>query len=206
MRNAIGLVETIGLIGAVEALDVALKSANVNFLNIEFVKGGIVTITISGDVGAVKAAVESSETATKKLGCYRTSHVIPRPCDDVFDLLNKKPKETSEIVDNVAMAETETTVTYETVETETETALTYETVETEVVQNESLIVKSEKNINETQEAVKENVENNINFNEMRVGELKEYVYKHIGGYSRNELKKMNKVMLLAIVEKAKANN
>lgn len=88
--NALGLVETIGYIAAIEALDVCLKSASVEVVGIQKVGQGIVTIEVSGDVGAVKSAVEAAKYAAEKVGVLRATHVIPRLHADVHDALFKK--------------------------------------------------------------------------------------------------------------------
>lgn len=88
--KALGMIETIGMVGAIEALDVALKTANVNFLNRHFVKGGIVTVEIVGDVGAVKVAVESATEATKRMGIFVSSHVIARPDESTYSIIKKE--------------------------------------------------------------------------------------------------------------------
>ncbi|MGD9567149.1 MAG: BMC domain-containing protein [Sedimentibacter sp.] len=88
MKNStLGLIETYGFIGAIEALDVALKAANVELVSCEFVKGGIVTIIITGEVACVKAAVEASAVAVDKLGVLRNTHVIAKAYDEVWDIL-----------------------------------------------------------------------------------------------------------------------
>jgi len=88
MKNiALGMVETYGYVGAIEAADVCLKAANVTLLGCEFVKGGLVTIHIRGDVGAVKASIDAAESAVKKIGQLLSTHVIPRPSDDVEKIL-----------------------------------------------------------------------------------------------------------------------
>lgn len=93
MKNALGLIETKGLVGAIEAVDVACKTADVEVLNKHLVKGGIVTVEIVGDIGAVKVAVEAAAEATKKLGVYIGSHVIARPDEEVYNMLKTKKKE-----------------------------------------------------------------------------------------------------------------
>ena len=79
--KALGMIETYGLIGAIEAADVMLKTANVTLLKKEIVKGGLILVSITGDVGAVKTAVEAATTAVNRLGLQVLygSHVIPRP-------------------------------------------------------------------------------------------------------------------------------
>lgn len=88
MKNiALGMIETYGYVGAIEAADVCLKAANVTLLGCEFVKGGLVTIHIRGDVGAVKASIDAAEAAVHKIGRLLSTHVIPRPSDDVEKIL-----------------------------------------------------------------------------------------------------------------------
>jgi microcompartment protein CcmL/EutN len=88
MKNsALGMIETYGYVGAIEAADVCLKAANITLLGCEFVKGGLVTIHIIGDVGAVKASIDAAETAVKKIGRVVSTHVIPRPSDEVEKIL-----------------------------------------------------------------------------------------------------------------------
>lgn len=90
--KALGMIETRGMVGAIEAVDVACKTADVEVLNRHLVKGGRVTVEIVGDVGAVKVAVEAASEAVKRLGVYMGSHVIPRPAEEVYELLGKKVK------------------------------------------------------------------------------------------------------------------
>ncbi len=87
---ALGLVETRGLIGAVEAADVMLKAADTRLLEKVHVGGGLVTITVLGDVAAVQAAVDAAQAAIMKLGegIFVTKNVIPRPLDEVIELFN----------------------------------------------------------------------------------------------------------------------
>jgi microcompartment protein CcmL/EutN len=85
-RQAIGMIETRGLIGAVEALDAALKSANVKFVSQNKVGSGMVSITVEGDVAAVKAAVDAGAEAARRVGEVISVHVIARPHDDVAKL------------------------------------------------------------------------------------------------------------------------
>ncbi|NMS89371.1 BMC domain-containing protein [Clostridioides difficile] len=88
--DAIGLIEVIGYIAAIEASDACLKSANVNLVRIDKVGAGIVTLTICGDVGAVKSALEAGEMAVSRIGTLRVSHIIPRIHNEVIDALFKK--------------------------------------------------------------------------------------------------------------------
>lgn len=78
--NALGFIEAVGLTAAIEAADAAVKSANVRLLGYELARGGgMTTVKIAGDVGAVKAAVKAAEAAAEKVGQVVSIHVIPRP-------------------------------------------------------------------------------------------------------------------------------
>ncbi|PKQ22601.1 MAG: ethanolamine utilization protein EutM [Actinobacteria bacterium HGW-Actinobacteria-5] len=91
MSEALGLVETKGYVGAVEAADAMVKSANVVLIGYQKVGAGLVTVMVRGDVGAVKAAVDAGAAAAAQVGEEVVSkHVIPRPHADVEQLLPKK--------------------------------------------------------------------------------------------------------------------
>ena len=87
MSEALGMIETKGLVGAIEAADAMTKSANVTLIGYEKIGSGLVTVMIRGDVGAVKAAVESGAASASRLGELVATHVIPRPHDDVEKIL-----------------------------------------------------------------------------------------------------------------------
>lgn len=86
---ALGLVETKGLVGSIEAADAMVKAANVRLIGKEKIGGGYVTVMVRGDVGAVKAATEAGAAAAKRVGELVSVHVIPRPHDDVEMILPK---------------------------------------------------------------------------------------------------------------------
>ncbi len=86
------MVETKGLVGAVEAADAMVKAANVILLGSEYVGGGYVTVMVRGDVGAVKAATDAGAAAAKRVGELVSVHVIPRPHSDVEMILPKSSK------------------------------------------------------------------------------------------------------------------
>ena len=91
MNEALGLIETKGYVGAVEAADAMVKSANVVLMGYQKVGAGLVTVMVRGDVGAVKAAVDAGVAAAAQVGEEVLSkHVIPRPHGDVEQLLPKK--------------------------------------------------------------------------------------------------------------------
>ena len=87
--EALGMVETRGLVAANEAADAMCKAANVTLVGTEKIGSGLVTVLVRGDVGAVKAAVEAGESAASKLGELVATHVIPRPHSDVENILPK---------------------------------------------------------------------------------------------------------------------
>ena len=85
--NALGMVETRGLVAAIEAADAMVKAANVNLVGKEQVGGGLVTVMVRGDVGAVKAATDAGAAAAEKVGELVSVHVIPRPHEEVEFIL-----------------------------------------------------------------------------------------------------------------------
>jgi ethanolamine utilization protein EutM len=90
---ALGMVETKGLVGAIEAADAMVKAANVQLIGKVLVGGGLVTVMVRGDVGAVKAATDAGGAAAQRVGELMSVHVIPRPHSDVELILpadNKK--------------------------------------------------------------------------------------------------------------------
>ncbi len=88
-KQALGMIETKGLVGSIEAADAMVKAANVHLIGKVLVGGGLVTVMVRGDVGAVKAAVEAGGAAAKRVGELISVHVIPRPHDDVEAILPK---------------------------------------------------------------------------------------------------------------------
>lgn len=86
-NEALGMVETKGLVGAVEAADAMVKAANVRLLGKEKVGSGLVTVMVRGDVGAVKASVEAGSSAAKRVGELVSVHVIASPHSDVESIL-----------------------------------------------------------------------------------------------------------------------
>ena len=86
-QEALGMIETRGLVAAVEAADAMCKAANVTLIGTERIGSGLVTVMVRGDVGAVNAAVESGSSAASRLGELVATHVIPRPHTDVEQIL-----------------------------------------------------------------------------------------------------------------------
>ena len=87
--NALGMIETKGLVGAIEAADAMVKSANVQLVGKELAGGGLVTVMVRGDVGAVKAATDAGAAAAEKVGELISVHVIARPHTEVDNILPK---------------------------------------------------------------------------------------------------------------------
>lgn len=92
LEYALGMVETRGLVGSIEAADVMVKTANVHILGTEYIRNGLVTVKIVGEVAAVKAAVDAAGAAAARVGQVVSTHVIPRPAADVEIILKKTQK------------------------------------------------------------------------------------------------------------------
>lgn len=90
--NALGMVETKGLVGAIEAADAMVKAANVTIVGKEHIGGGLVTVMVRGDVGAVKAATDAGAAAADRVGELISVHVIPRPHMEVETILPKSAR------------------------------------------------------------------------------------------------------------------
>jgi len=87
MNNALGMIETKGMVGAIEAADAMVKAANVHLIGKVLVGGGLVTVMVRGDVGAVKAASDAGAAAAERVGELISVHVIPRPHSEVEIIL-----------------------------------------------------------------------------------------------------------------------
>jgi len=93
---ALGMVETRGLVGSIEAADVMVKTANVHVLGTEYIKNGYVTVQVIGEVAAVRAAVDAARAAAARVGHVVSTHVIPRPADDI-EMILKNPVPVSQM-------------------------------------------------------------------------------------------------------------
>ena len=123
-KDAIGLIETRGLVAAVEAVDACLKAANVEFTSFKYTTGGLVCIIVNGDVGAVRAAVDAGSVAAAKLGDVVGVHVIPRPAGDttsVIDKINRIPKDAGKDEPSLEEQDNKSSVTDEKADTLIET-------------------------------------------------------------------------------------
>lgn len=95
-KIALGMIETRGLVGSVEAADAMVKAAKVTLVGKEVIGGGYVTVMVRGEVGAVKAAVDAGAAAAKRVGELVSVHVIPRPHSDVEGILPRNSSWTRE--------------------------------------------------------------------------------------------------------------
>ncbi|AHI55657.1 BMC domain-containing protein [Listeria ivanovii] len=100
-NEALGLIEVTGFLGAVVAADTCLKAANVELIQCEVIKGGLTTVELTGDVGAVNAAIEAGKAATESLGCLVSSHVIARMSEETKSLFVPPEQEKEEIIQEV---------------------------------------------------------------------------------------------------------
>ncbi|MGA9365106.1 MAG: BMC domain-containing protein [Bacteroidota bacterium] len=99
LEYALGLVETRGLVGAIEAADAMVKTANVRLIGKERVDAALITIKIVGETAAVRSAVDAGASAAKRVGELISSHVIPRPSDGIEDLIFTKASKSKEEIE-----------------------------------------------------------------------------------------------------------
>jgi ethanolamine utilization protein EutM len=92
MQHALGMIETRGLVAAIEAADAMVKAAKVKLLGRQKVKGGLVAVMVAGDVGAVKASVDAGAAACERVGEMVSVHVIPRPHGDIDAIIPMGPE------------------------------------------------------------------------------------------------------------------
>lgn len=104
LEYALGMVETRGLIASIEAADVMVKTANVKVIGTEYIKNGMVTVKIVGEVAAVKAAVDAASAAAARIGELVTSHVIPRPVQDIEMIINNPAPKSAVVAPKVGPA------------------------------------------------------------------------------------------------------
>lgn len=90
-HDALGMIETKGLIASIEAADAMVKAANVSLVGREMIGSGLITVMVRGDVGAVKAATDAGAAAAERVGQLVSVHVIPRPHGEIESILPTKP-------------------------------------------------------------------------------------------------------------------
>lgn len=187
MINALGLVEVIGYVAAIEACDVCLKSANVHLVGIDKVGSGIVTVSVTGDVGAVKSAVESAQVSVSRIGSLRSTHVIPRLHQDVVEALFKKEENKENFIeeDTTQIKINEDTLLKEDLEKE---------MKIEVLNNELENINEEINENNTNE-------DKDDLSKMSVKELKTLIKKLDNSITHKNLNSLRKEDLIDMVEK-----
>lgn len=159
--QALGLLETKGLIAAVEGADIMVKAADVSILEKSYVGGGLVTITITGDVGAVKASIEAGIAAVKKLGSefLISNHVIPRPHNELGMIIETKTIQEREETKEDSTTDTDIIKNDTPLEDNTESITTVISEESELVDDENLII-----VNDISKFHKEDVDNLVQEN------------------------------------------
>ncbi|MBU5591910.1 BMC domain-containing protein [Clostridium sp. MSJ-4] len=179
-KSTLGFLETYGFVAAVEGLDVALKSANVELVSCEFIGSGIVTVVLTGDVASVKASIEAACTAIDRIGTLRSAHVIARGDEQVWNMLNKETEEKN--------ADTLKKDFLEKVD-ETEKIGTSVKVEDSESIGESAKVKDTKKLEESKkiESVKESIEINENIENQDADLNKSLEVEEIMKMSKEEL-------------------
>lgn len=193
-RQALGLVEVRGYLGAIVAADAALKAANVSLVNIEPVKAGLNTVHLVGDVGAIKAAVDAGVGALEGLDCYLGSHVIPRP-DTQVEILFSNKKVSNEVVEKQEN-------TFATPEAVVEN-LSVEKVEVEKINEETVkedVVAETTQTEETVQVEEHTSSKGYTFEELdklKVVELRKIAYRRSKiGLTKKEIKFANKQTLI----------
>lgn len=91
ISRALGMIETVGLNAATEAADAMVKAANVRIVSRQQPGGGLITVIVQGDVGAVKAAVDAGRAAAERVGKVHSAHIIPRPHEAIEGILERPP-------------------------------------------------------------------------------------------------------------------
>ena len=207
--NAIGLIEVIGYVAAIEASDACVKSTNVNLVGIDKVGSGIVTLTITGDVGAVKSAVEAGEIAAEKIGILRSTHVIPRPHKEVSDTIFKK--ETKKEI----KAEIETTIADETLTEISEKIninensedfneeLSEEILEELQIEVKEDVVAEDQNdkLDNTEVLIKKDINNKEDLSKMSMKDLKVLAKELDSSMANRKLNALKKEELINLVDK-----
>lgn len=176
--KALGMIEVNGYLAAVEAADAALKAANVTLIGIEIVKAGISNVQVVGDVDAVQASVDAGRAAANSLGLLRSSHVIPRPHEEllkIFPNLEKKKEDSpvEKVKDDNDKIHKEDVIAPSKME-KTEDIKQSKDITQEIVKLEKTL---ENYRNKKEKALKENVkkDENTNYGDMKVETLRNMV-------------------------------
>lgn len=183
--EAIGMVETNGLLGSIVCLDTMLKTSNVSLAKTIKVGKGLTTVIVFGDVASVKTAVDAGSEASRKEKCFVSSHVIPRVSNQVVELFFKeekiKPSTTPALPDKKIAA-----------------------IEMKEVSEDIVIIENSEDVSTIKDTVtiSENVatEKEVDFSEMNVGQLRSYLrMQNIEGVKKEKIKYMDRKTLLNVL-------
>lgn len=202
--KALGMIEVNGYLAAVEAADAALKAANVTLIGIEIVKAGISNVQVVGDVDAVQASVDAGRAAANSLGLLRSSHVIPRPHEEllkIFPNLEKKKEDSpvEKVKDDNDKIHKEDVIAPSKME-KTEDIKQSKDITQEIVKLEKTL---ENYRNKKEKALKENVkkDENINYGDMKVETLRNMVRAlKLPNMSSKQIKQEKKEELIKILQ------
>ena len=198
MSRALGLVEVRGYVAAVEAADSALKAANVTLIGLEKIKGGITTIKITGDVGAITAAVDAAKASVEGLGTFRTAHIIPRIDLQVQDLFFEKHKNSQE---SSTVSSDENNISKDDEKVEEPKVKIVEPVK-EKSESKEETKEIEPQSKKIEESMKNNSKEHIDYSSMKVEELRRLVRTlRIPNMTNKQIKFAKKdVLIKAILE------
>ena len=202
--KALGMIEVNGYLAAVEAADAALKAANVTLIGIEIVKAGISNVQVVGDVDAVQASVDAGRAAADSLGLLRSSHVIPRPHEEllkIFPNLEKKKEDSpvEKVKDDNDKIHKEDVIVPSKME-KTEDIKQSKDITQEIVKLEKTL---ENYRNKKEKALKENVkkDENTNYGDMKVETLRNMVRAlKLPNMSSKQIKQEKKEELIKILQ------
>lgn len=181
--QALGLIETKGLIAAIEAADAMVKSADVSIIEKTYVKGGLVAISITGDVGAVKAAVEAGAAAVKNLdeGFLVSQHVIPRPHEELKSIIGPNNPEEG-LVSNEDAEDQNSMVNLE--DTEKTEVIEVKALETEALEEATIeeakndVENTEDNAEKNQDALNSSKAYKVNLENLRKDDVDKLISKN----------------------------
>ena len=202
--KALGMIEVNGYLAAVEAADAALKAANVTLIGIEIVKAGISNVQVVGDVDAVQASVDAGRAAANSLGLLRSSHVIPRPHEEllkIFPNLEKKKEDSpvEKVKDDNDKIHKEDVIAPSKME-KTEDIKQSKDITQEIVKLEKTLENYRK---KKEKALKENVkkDENTNYGDMKVETLRNMVRAlKLPNMSSKQIKQEKKEELIKILQ------
>lgn len=193
--QAIGMIETKGLLSAIEGADSMTKSANVKILEKTYVGGGLVTIIVTGDVGAVKAAVDAGTTSIRALGenLFISSHIISRPHEELEKIINFQLKEKIEL----------STTSREKIIKEEEIEQSLENLEEDKREEQEQNNEERKNVVVAKENIEkmllENTKEELieKINSLKISELRKLIKEHKdSGLTSKSISKLNKENLI----------